>query len=73
MSEHLSPRVNSARLPDYIGRIVRLTARVEKVRPMPCIVCTLQSESTTISYKIQQARLLLLLVTMVRSELKFME
>ena len=31
MAEHVSPRVNSARLPDFNGRIVRLTGKVIRV------------------------------------------
>jgi replication factor A3 len=31
MSDQASPRVNSARLPDYSGRIVRLTGQVVRV------------------------------------------
>ena len=28
-----TPRVNSARMPDYLGRVVRLVCKVSRVRP----------------------------------------
>ncbi|KAI5123224.1 hypothetical protein M0805_001313 [Coniferiporia weirii] len=36
--EHSTPRVNSARLGDFVGRTVRLVCKVERVKGMSAIV-----------------------------------
>ncbi|KAI0942060.1 hypothetical protein AcW1_009617 [Taiwanofungus camphoratus] len=38
MAQHVSPRVNSARLADYIGRTVRLTCKVIRIKGDTVIV-----------------------------------
>jgi len=38
MTEHLSPRVNSARLGDFVGRVVRLPCKVLNMRTSSAIV-----------------------------------
>jgi len=38
MAEHVSPRVNSARLGDYVGRVVRLPCKLIRVAQNSAIV-----------------------------------
>lgn len=45
MSDNTSPRVNSARLSDYVGRHVRLAAKVLKAGLIR-IGCTMDTDST---------------------------